>query len=244
MDRIWLSGRELKSSARYRLFCFPYAGGSAAVYWSWQRAMPDHIEVCAVELPGRGCRSREAPLASLPLLVKELAASLADDMDRPFALFGHSMGGLVAFELARTLHELGAPRPIHVFISAMAAPGIARRGPTLHDATESDIRHRLREVNGMPKELLADEELMALMMPELRADFAVLETYEYQPGPPLDMPISVFGGLSDLLVSPEALARWGGHCAAGATFRLFPGDHFYLHSAVGALTDEVAHVLG
>jgi surfactin synthase thioesterase subunit len=243
MDPRWLPGQELKPLARYRLFCLPYAGGAAAIYRTWRYAAPGHIQVCALELPGRGSRSREMPFSRLAPLVKELAASLEDGLDQPFALFGHSMGGLIAFELARTLREQGAPAPVHLFVSATASPGTVPHHPPVHTAPEADIKQRLRDLNGTPEELLADEELMAMMMPVLRADFAVLETYEYSEEPPLEVPITVFGGLSDRVVSPAALAGWRGQSALASRLRLFPGGHFFIHSAAADILGAIAHAL-
>ena len=243
MDPRWLPGQELKRLARYRLFCLPYAGGGAAIYRNWRYTAPDRIQVCALELPGRASRLREMPFSRLAPLVKELAASLEDGLDQPFALFGHSMGGLIAFELARTLREQGAPKSAHLFISAAAPPGTVPDHPQVHGATEADIKRRLRDMNGTPEELLADEELMTIMMPVLRADFAVIETYEYQDEPPLDVPITVFGGLSDRVVPPASLAGWRGQSALASRLKLFPGDHFFLHSAATDVLGAIAHEL-
>ncbi len=244
MDRRWLPGQELMSPAKYRLFCLPYAGGAAAIYRSWRRAAPGHIQVCALELPGRGSRSRETPYSSLEPLVKELAVSLGGALDQPFALFGHSMGALIAFELARALREQGAPQPAHLFVSAAASPDTAQDGPPVHNRTDAQIMRKLRELNGTPEELLADEELMTLMMPVIRADFALLETYGYREEPPLDVPLTVFGGRSDPAVPPGALAGWRRQSAVGSRLRFFPGDHFFLHSAAAGVLGEIAHALG
>ena len=244
MDRRWLPGHELTPLAEYRLFCLPYAGGAAAIYRNWRYAAPGHIQVCALELPGRGSRSRETPFRSMAPLVKELAAALEDALDRPFALFGHSMGGLIAFELARTLREQGAPQPMQLFVSAAAAPGTVSPEPPLHRAAEADIRQRLRTLNGTPEELLADDELMTLMLPVLRADFAILETYEYRDEPPLDVPITVFAGQRDRTVPPAAVSGWRTQSTRGSQVRIFPGDHFFLNSAAGDILGEITHALG
>jgi medium-chain acyl-[acyl-carrier-protein] hydrolase len=243
MDRRWLPGQELKPHARYRLFCLPYAGGAAHVYRQWRHLAPAHIQVCAVELPGRGSRSRETPFTRLAPLVKELAVSLEGTLDRPFALFGHSMGGLIAFELARTLREQRAPEPAHLFVSATASPGTPPGKAPVHDVPEADFIQRLRDLNGTPEELLRDEELMALMMPVLRADFALFETYEYREAPPLTVPITAFGGEADTAVSPTALAGWRGQSASGSRLRFFPGGHFFLHSAAADVLGAITHAL-
>ncbi|MFF4159226.1 thioesterase II family protein [Streptomyces sp. NPDC001678] len=231
MDGKWLTGQELRPEAEYRLFCLPYAGGSAAVYHKWRGAAPGRFQVCALELPGRGRRLTETPISRLRPMVKALADAIEGALDRPFALFGHSMGALLAFELTRTLRERGLPLPAHLFVSGAAAPGTPRRRPVVHSATDAELRQELRFLNGTPRELLENEELMALMLPTLRADFSVLETYEYRAQPPLPVPLTVFGGTADPSVPPTALHGWREHTTGSPRLQLFPGDHFFLHSA-------------
>ncbi|MFE0043492.1 thioesterase II family protein [Streptomyces albireticuli] len=244
MDARWTAGHEARPEAAYRLFCLPYAGGGAAVYHAWRDAAPGHIEVCAPELPGRGRRLGESPYSRLRPLVGALADAVADGLDRPFALFGHSMGGLLAFELTRTLRERGLPLPAHLFVSAMAAPGTSRRRPDMHNATDAEFHRELRFLNGTPRELLENDELMALMLPTLRADFSVLETYEHRPEPPLPVPVGVFAGTADPSVPLATLQGWRDQTTAGSRLTLFPGDHFFLHSAMTDVMTAIRGALG
>ncbi len=244
MDRQWLVGEELSPPADVRLFCLPYAGGRASIYHRWHEVAPAHIQVCALELPGRGRRLREAPFVRLGPLVRALANLIEAIPERPFALFGHSMGGLVAFELARTLRERGRPGPTHLFVSAAAAPNTAPTGPMIHCAPDLEVKRTLRDLNGTPQELLDNDELMALILPTFRADLSVLENYRYRDEPPLDVPITVFGGTSDPFVPPSALAGWRRQSTGGSRLQLFPGDHFFVSSAASDVMGAIARDLG
>jgi len=243
VDRRWLAGLAPSPHAELRLFCLPYAGSGAVVYRDWPGVVPRHVQVCPVELPCRGTRFGEAAFTRLAPLVNALADALDGALDRPFALFGHSMGGLVAYELARTLRRRARPQPAHLLVSAAAAPGTAPAQPLVHCAAERDVKHRLRELNGTPRELLDNEELMAVMLPTIRADFAVLETYEYREEPPLPVPITVFGGTGDPVVPLSKLNGWRDHSAVGCRLRLFSGDHFFLHSAATEVIHAVTQIL-
>lgn len=240
MNERWLIGQRPSPYAEFRLFCFPYAGGTAAAYHRWPLLAPSRIHLCGVEYPGHGIRLAEEALLTLPSLVRNLADLLEPLLDAPYAFFGHSMGGLVAFELTRTLRERGAPAPLHLFVSATAAPGTPRRRPSLHTATDQEVLAELRNLGGTPPELLADRELMAMVARTLRADYSVLGTYEYRAAAPLDVPITVFGGQSDRVVPPADLRGWRALTTVDARLRLFPGDHFFLHSAADEILQTVA----
>jgi medium-chain acyl-[acyl-carrier-protein] hydrolase len=162
--------------------------------------------------------------------VRAAAAALLPYADVPFAFFGHSMGGLIAFELARHLRDQGGPHPRHLFISGGRAPQIADDSPHTYDLPEAEFIEEVARLNGTPREVLENEELMRLLTPLLRSDFSVCQTYEYVPGPPLDCPISVYGGVRDLEVTREHLEGWREQTVAGVTLRMFPGDHFFIHS--------------
>jgi medium-chain acyl-[acyl-carrier-protein] hydrolase len=239
MTRRWFSARRPGPAAETRLVCLPYAGGSASAYHAWEDLTPRHVEVCAAELPGRGARMGEEPFRRLPPLVRALADALEPLLDRPFALFGHSMGGLVAFELARLLRRRGQPAPCHLFVSASPAPGTPALRPHLHDAPDEEVKARLRALKGTPRQVLENDELMALALPVIRADFAALEAYEYREEPPLEVPLTVFGGLDDRAVRPWDLQGWRGH-STSSQLRLLPGDHFFVHDLAPELAELVA----
>lgn len=243
MDGNWLIRRARDTPAEFRLFCLPYAGGSAAVYHGWQDLAPDHVEVCAIELPGRGRRLGQTPFSRMTPLVRSLVQAVQAELDTPFAIFGHSMGALIGFELARALRARGLPAPVHLFVSAMAAPGIPRDRPVMCDAPDAELKEELRFLNGTPRELLDNDELMSLMLPTLRADFSILETYEYREEPPLRMPVTVFGGTSDPSVQISSLQGWRHQTTENPRLKMLHGDHFFLHSSAAEIMGLIRDAL-
>ncbi|MEC4818144.1 MAG: thioesterase II family protein [Scytonema sp. PMC 1069.18] len=218
------------SQASLRLFCFPYAGGSSLVFRSWSNSLPSFVEVCPIELPGRGTQMRTAPFSQMEPLVKSIASALLPYLDKPFAFFGHSMGTLVSFELTRLLRQQNEISPVHLFVSGRRAPQIPDPKPPIHALPEPEFIEELRRLNGTPEAVLENAELMQLLLPILRADFTVLETYVYTHQPPLDCPITVFGGLQDQEANPDELEAWREHTSASFSLHMFPGDHFFINS--------------
>lgn len=239
-DSNWLVRPEPRTQARLRLFCFPYAGGGARVFQSWAAALPPFIEVCAVQLPGHEKRLREAPLRNLRQLVAALSQVLQAYADKPFVFFGHSMGAKLCFELARCLrceHKLG---PAQLFVSGCRAPHLPRDEAPTYNLPEPEFIEKLRRLNGTPREVLEHPEMMQLVAPILRADFEVVETYDYAPEPPLSCPITAIGGLQDDEVAREQLEAWRSHTSAAFVLRMLPGDHFFLHAQQAALLRVLA----
>ena len=245
----WFTSQRPNPRARIRLFCFPYAGGGPAIYRLWPQSLPSLVEVCVAQLPGRGTRLRDQPFTSLDTLIEAAAEAIAPLLDKPFALFGHSMGAMISFELARRLREQGRPQPAHLFVSGRQAPQLPKQDPISHNLPEADLRRELLRLNGTPKEVLEHPELMELMLPLLRADFSVVETYVYRPGVPLDCPLTAFGGLRDSEVSREQLDAWREQTTGEFALRMLPGDHFFLNDAqaqtllLSALTRELHQLL-
>lgn len=228
------------SQAAVRLFCFPYAGGSSSLFRRWRDTLPTNIEVCPVELPGRLNQREKSPFTRLEPLVKEIAISLLPYFEKPFAFFGHSMGGLVSFELARLLRAKYNLQPVSLFISGRRAPQIPRTAAPIHALPLPNFLAQLRCLNGTPAAVLENTELMQILVPILRADFAVLENYTYIDEPPLDCAIAVFGGLEDKEVSYEELATWRKQTTNSFQLQMFRGDHFFLHSAQHLLLQSLA----
>jgi len=231
MTTPWFTSQRPNAGARLRLFCFPYAGGGAAIYRLWPQSLPSEVEACMAQLPGRGTRLREEPFTNLDALVAAIAEAIAPLLDKPFALFGHSMGAMISFELARRLREQGQPQPSHLFISGRRAPQLPNDDPISYNLPDAELGQELLRLNGTPKEVLEHPELMELMLPLLRADFSVVETYDYRPGVPLDCPLTVFGGLRDAEVSREQLEAWREQTTSEFALRMLPGDHFFLNDA-------------
>lgn len=239
----WLSYYKPNPFAELRLFCFPYAGGSAVIYRSWADLLPKNLEICPVQLPGRGTRLRDQPFTRLMPMVEALASGLLPYLDRPFAFFGHSMGAAIAFELARHLREHFQREPEHLFVSGRNAPQIPDPMPSTYSLPDAEFIDEVRRLNGTPQAVLDHPELMQLMLPLLRADFAVVQTYRPAPGEPLRSPITAFGGLLDHDVRREYLEAWGKQTASRFSLRMFPGDHFFLQTSQTLLLKALAHEL-
>jgi medium-chain acyl-[acyl-carrier-protein] hydrolase len=239
----WIACCEPRPQARLRLFCFPYAGSGASVFRTWPGGLPTDFEVCPVQLPGRGTRLMERPFSQLSPLVQALTQALSPLLDKPFAFFGHSLGSLVSFELARELRRQYGVYPVRLFVSSGHAPQIAHRGLPIHTLPEREFLAELHRLNGTPTEVLAHQELMEIMLPVLRADFALYENYVYAPDSPLDCPISAFGGLQDHRVSHSDLEAWRDQTSVSFSLRMFPGDHFFLNTTPSLLLQVLSREL-
>ena len=227
----WLARSGEKPKATMRLFCFPYAGGTTHTYRPWQGLLPEWIDVTPVQLPGRGERLSQPPFHRLSQIVEALARELMPYFDKPFAFFGHSMGALIGLELTRCLRRNGKTMPSHLFVSGRRAPQLPDRIAPTWDLPEREFIERVRQLNGTPKEVLDHPELMQLMIPLLRADFAVCETYQHQVEPPLKCPLTVFGGVGDVEVPSEHLTPWREHTSSTYKLHMLPGDHFFVQTA-------------
>ena len=239
----WLACPRPNPQARLRLFCFPYAGAGASVFYPWSSQLPGDIELWAVQPPGRENRLREALLTRLSPLVQTLAPILNPYLDRPFVLFGHSVGALVSFALARELRRQNYPLPKHLFVSGRRAPQTPALRPPIHQLPDAAFVAELRRYNGTPEVILQNRELLELFLPILRADLAISETYSYVPEAPLNFPISAFGGLEDEGVSRDRLAAWEEQSDRGFTLQMFPGGHFFFKSKPEALLKAISQQL-
>jgi medium-chain acyl-[acyl-carrier-protein] hydrolase len=243
----WFTCFKPNPQALLRLFCFPYAGGGTMIYRTWPKYLPDTVEVWAFQPPGRGNRLCEAPFTNLEALVEATVPALTPFLDKPFAFFGHSLGALVSFELAHKLRETPGTGPVHLFVSGRRAPQVADTDPIIYNLPEPEFIEELRKLNGTPDEALKDPELMELMIPLLRADFEICESYTYASKPPLECPLTAFGGLQDKGVTREQVEMWRDHTVRSFSVRMMRGDHFFLHSyesiLLGALFRELCHIV-
>ena len=227
--------RQLGAPRPQRLYCFSYAGGSAANYSHWQAKLDPSIEICAVELPGHGTRFNEAPAASMSILVESITIEILAQPHKEFAFFGHSLGALLAFEVARFLHLRGFPSPQHLFVSGASAPQTRRDVGKLHLLSDQELITALRDYNGTPPSVLEHEELMELLLPMIRADFALAANYVYRPIRLLKMPISVLIGTDDENNKLDYVDAWKRETLAECTFHWFKGDHFFIHPELEAV---------
>lgn len=228
---------------RLRLYCFAYAGGSAAAFESWQAAFDPAIEVCAIQLPGRGARFNEVPLTDMASVVTAVAEAILAQDRQPFALFGHSLGALLAFELTRYLKQRYLPMPVHLFVSACAAPQYRSVPRNLHLLPDDDFIAELRDYDGTPPQVLAHEELMRLVLPTVRADFLLAETYRYRASLRLNTPMTVFAGRQDARVSDEQVSGWQKEVSPGIEVQWCEGGHFFIHQGRDAVTARINAVL-
>ncbi|HEX7288897.1 MAG TPA: alpha/beta fold hydrolase [Candidatus Angelobacter sp.] len=227
----WFERLSPSRAPRFRFFCFPYAGGSADVYRNWQQWFPEQLDICLVHLPGRGKNMGKRAFSSLVPLVAEIADHITLLTDIPYALYGHSMGALISFELARELSRRQEKGPERLFVSGCRAPQCPIDEPFLFKLPGNAFLDALKKLNGTPKEVFENPELMELVIDLLRADFEVVETYQYRPEQPLSCPIIVYGGTEDGHVPAEACHQWQKQTTASCTVRMFPGDHFFVRNA-------------
>lgn len=241
--RGWIQRLRPNPQATLRLVCFPYAGGSAQIYSRWPRGLPRTVEVVAVQAPAHGLRLLEPPLTSMEDLVAGIVDALQPELDRPFALFGHSMGALVAFEVARELRRRELPMPVTLYVSAREAPTVEAQPSAIHKLADAEFAEAIRGYGATPEDVLASAELMRLLAPALRGDFEICETYEHVPESPLDCAIATFCGMADPLVSRAASEPWRDQTTSDWYLRMVPGAHFYIHSAERVLLQLVARDL-
>ena len=240
----WLAERDIRPGARIRLFCLPHAGSGAAAFYRWKRELPG-IDICPVLLPGREARLRELSIDDLRSLVGELLDATKAYLDVPFAIFGHSMGALIAYEWTVHLAQAGLPQPTSLFLSGREAAHLPLPYAPLHGLTDEAFVTELgRRYGGTSAGLLADAELREVFLPILRSDLKMVESYRHGPETMLHCPIMAFAGTSDTTVSEAGLNAWGELTTGKFTARRFPGDHFYPGSdSLGPLVEVVARQL-
>jgi medium-chain acyl-[acyl-carrier-protein] hydrolase len=226
------------AAAPVQLFLLPYAGGGASIFWPWAAHLTPAVQAFALQPPGREDRFHEAPIQELAPLVDALAADVLAVLDRPYVVFGHSLGALLAWELVRALRERGAPSPAHLFVSGSRPPHLLQ--PVRADERLSDEQFigELEELNGTPPAVLANKELMELLLPMLRADFDLVDNYGYTGGAPLDCPVTALTGVNDERVN-ESVHRWGELVSRHFQVASFPGSHFYMHDQRRALAELI-----
>ncbi|MEV7420659.1 alpha/beta fold hydrolase [Streptomyces sp. NPDC089919] len=236
----WIKRPRPRPDARARLFCVPHAGAGPSYFARWAAELPESVELCLVHLPGREARLTEPPLDDIGAIARRFAAEAAPLLDLPFALFGHSMGAIVAYEAAPLL----AAPPRHLFVSAAPpAHRLVEEPPVSHLPDDEFLAEVRRAYAGIPDSVFQDPRLMRLMLPAMRADFAAYEHYRWTGRPQLACPVTALGGSEDALVPADCLAGWGELTAAGCTVRVHEGGHFYLTDVRDEVQALVAGVL-
>ena len=237
----WIGIPRPNPRATVRLFCLPYAGSGANVFYRWQHSLPDGVELCLVHLPGRGKRLREKPLSSMDSLLNALERPMLGYLDLPMAIFGHSMGALIGFELARHLRSKYGVQPARLFVSGCNPP----RNKYIHQSPESfptrQFISELRRIECLP--VGYSEQFVELALPALKADLSVCETYSYTTGQPLDCDIAAFGGFQDCIVKYEQLEEWRSETTGHFGLHVFRGGHFFVHTAESFVLKAVSSEL-
>jgi surfactin synthase thioesterase subunit len=239
----WITTLNPHPHARCRLFCLPHAGGGAALFRTWPNGLPADVEVCPIHLPGREVRFAEPRFTSIVKLVQTLAPVILPHLQKPFAVFGHSMGGLIGFELIRELRRLDAPTPLQLLIAARQAPQLVETSSPLRGLPDNEFFGALQQrYGGIPYEALNNQEIRDVFMPLLRADIEMVETYRCHPEEPLDCPISVFGGRLDRIAHPDLLA-WQQQTREPVFVQMFEGSHFFMQTAQACLLEVIGRQL-
>lgn len=243
LSRQWFHTAASPLTAQLRLFCFPYGGAGHSVFLEWPRHLPPQVEVCMASLPGRGGRFLESAHEHVEDVVEALLEAMTPLLDLPFVLFGHSVGALIAFELARALERRGAPQPRRLIASGRVAPQIPYSGPLLHRLDDESLKRELRRIGGTPESVLGNEEMFRAFAPMLRADFAVTETYRYEAGRRLSCAIDAFGGRQDEQVPIDDLDAWRGQTSQAFEMHLFDGGHFFVNTCRAHVVTTLAGLL-
>jgi surfactin synthase thioesterase subunit len=239
-DERWFRRFHQAPRAEVRLICAPHAGGAASAYYSLARRLVPVAEVWAVQYPGRQDRFTESTIADVHDLAQELVNHLPKDADRPLALFGHSMGALVAFEAANRLTARGDVVE-GLFVSGRRAPGLPQLSSdsSLHKLPDDGFLAEVSRLGGIPSDLMANAEFREMVLPSLRGDYEAVETYRLLPGPPLRCPIHASYGDSDPTVTQNEAAHWFAHTEAEFTARQYPGGHFYIDEHEEAVAVDI-----
>ncbi len=226
----WMGGLRTNAAARVRLLCFPFAGRGATLFRTWSGRLPAEVEVCPVNLPGREKRLNDPLVCDARTLVDELYPCVEEHTDLPLVLFGHSMGAVLAFELARRLSE-SEPAPVMLIVSGRHAPHVPSAMPVIHDLPDGQFVEAIRGYEGTPEEILDNEELMEIVLPILRADFAVAETYSHREGESLSCALYAYGGQDDEKVPARSVNAWGALTSGRFRVEMFDGGHLFLQDA-------------
>ena len=240
----WFPKAIWRERTRLRLFCFPSAGGGTSSFRGWSESLPPEVLVCPVRLPGRESRLSEPPFRSMETLIAALGKAIEPYLPQPYALFGHSMGAAIAFELSRHLRRRGGPLPAGLFVSGARAPQFRLGHVPAPEPADEEFLDELRRLEGVPAAILESRELLQVILPALRADTELYRNYVYVEEPPLACPIWAYGGAGDPNVKPEHLEAWGRQTAAGFSLQTFDGGHFFVDSARDEFLRALAGDLG
>lgn len=241
----WLLENRSGQSDCPRVFCFSHAGVGATVYRNWQEQAGSGISIARIQLPGRENRIREPLYESIPPLVEGLVEAIGASLSGSFAFFGHSLGATVAFETARALRRAGLPQPMALGVAAARAPQLPWPHPPLRDLDDLPLLHEVqRRYGSVPPVMLEDRELREMLLPILRADLRLVETYQYEDGPPFAFPIVAFGGERDHMVGRPEIEAWAAQTTGAFRSRFLPGGHLFPADHPATILADLRNLLG
>ncbi|UCG70212.1 MAG: thioesterase [Thermoplasmata archaeon] len=225
----WFYVPKPNCKAKLKLFCFPYAGGTAEIYYAWPYDLPEEIEMLAIHYPGHIPRSNERLFTRISKLVEAISGEIVRYTDKSYAFFGHSMGALVAYELSRRFASEGRKMPEYLFLSARRAPHIPVIHPHMHKLTKEEWISVMRCFNMVPEEVIKNMKLLEKILPVIKADFEMVETWQFDAQtPPLDIPVCVFGGINDNLAPKKDIEAWEKMTRKKFNAYFFPEKHFFI----------------
>lgn len=227
----WFMIPERKSDAKFRLFCFPFAGSGPSVFFKWVNDIDSNIELVAVQLPGREKRLSEPVLYKMDSILEELVPAIIPLLGKPFFFFGHSMGAILAYELVRWLHKNNQKLPLKIYLSGRRAPHLSEKDHPIHNLPDKQFIAKIREYGGLPGEILDNKAFLDFYLPILKADFSVVETYQYKNLPRVNVPFCAMGGDKDLLADVDEIKAWQELTAGDFNYYIIPGNHFFLIDA-------------
>lgn len=223
----WFKRFRRGTPSEVRLFCLHHAGGTAALFRGWPHLLPPEIELIAVQFPGRGDRYRERPPRRMSDLVDALLPAILPRLDRPYAFFGLSMGAKSCWALTHALREQDAPLPLALYLASAAAPALIEGRTDWDELDDAELVDYLNGMGGTPPELLEYPDLLAILLPTLRADLLLIDTFRFAPAKPLDLPIRAFAGVDDVEGPPERMERWREETNGPFTLDRISGGHFF-----------------
>jgi medium-chain acyl-[acyl-carrier-protein] hydrolase len=227
----------------FRVFCFPYSGATAQVFRPLTQLLPEGISIYSCELPGRGRRFGEEIPGTLTEIVEETFLSIKKIIDRPYVFFGHSLGGKIGYEMARYIRTHNHPLPKHLFVTGVRAPQVPKREKNTFDLPRNEFIEKIKEMGGTPEEIINNEEMLDIMVPILRKDFQIYETYRFTPDIPMPFPITAIGGIDDKFVTKEDLEQWSIHTSSLFDMHMLAGDHFFIHDNMNKIAQLITKAI-
>ena len=228
VDTPWIQYQKTSDDPSMRIFCFPYAGGSALFYARWFRYLDENAEVFPIQLPGRESRIDEPLLRVMSVVINKIVEEISPYMTENTAFLGHSMGSMIAYEVARTLSERNMPMPKHIFLSGAVPPDMIGECEKIHMLSDEQFCEKLKGYESITSELMKYPEFFKFFLPVIKADFELIETYRFDKKWKMPCPVTVFSGTEDPYVPENALAQWGRFCEQEPQIITYSGNHFFL----------------